>query len=141
MQCTAHKKNGNRCRLPPILGGNVCHKHGGSAPQVRRKAQERLNNSADRMAALLLKLATSAESEQVRLSAIKDALDRAGLTAKQAMLIEVLPWQRIIEGIVTEDPNAAPDKLFEALADEGRVIEAGDYDDEDQAAITYGPTR
>jgi hypothetical protein len=33
---------GEQCRLPPIRGGTVCHKHGGSAPQVRAAAGRRL---------------------------------------------------------------------------------------------------
>ena len=42
-QCTATgKASRKQCRQPAILGGTVCRKHGGSAPQVRRKANERL---------------------------------------------------------------------------------------------------
>ena len=42
--CTATSKtSGRRCVKPAILGGTVCIYHGGSAPQVRAKAQERLN--------------------------------------------------------------------------------------------------
>lgn len=37
-----HPKAGQRCELPPIRGGTVCHKHGGKAPQVVRAAQRRL---------------------------------------------------------------------------------------------------
>lgn len=33
----AHRKTG-RCKLPPIKGANVCHKHGASAPQVKAAA-------------------------------------------------------------------------------------------------------
>lgn len=29
------------CRLAPVRGAAVCHKHGGAAPQVKAKAQER----------------------------------------------------------------------------------------------------
>lgn len=41
-RCTRIKLNGDRCKLPPIRGGTVCRSHGGAAPQVRRKANERL---------------------------------------------------------------------------------------------------
>jgi hypothetical protein len=37
-RCEAHRKDGQPCRAPAIPGGNVCRRHGGSAPQVRRKA-------------------------------------------------------------------------------------------------------
>lgn len=41
-RCVYTKRNGERCKKSPILGGTVCHKHGGNAPQVRRKAAERM---------------------------------------------------------------------------------------------------
>lgn len=47
-QCTATAKStGERCKRDAIKGGEVCHVHGGSAPQVKKKAQERLNEMAD----------------------------------------------------------------------------------------------
>ena len=81
-QCTAHKKDGERCRRAPIKGGTVCPKHGGRAPQVRAAAQQRLLMATDNLMANLLKIATSGESEAVRLRATMDALDRAGLTER-----------------------------------------------------------
>jgi hypothetical protein len=41
-------------------------------------------------------------SESVRLSAIKDALDRGGVSAKSAVEVEVgppKPWEQIMEGL------------------------------------------
>lgn len=47
-QCTATAKStGERCKRDAIKGGNVCPVHGGSAKQVKEKAQERLNEMAD----------------------------------------------------------------------------------------------
>ena len=47
-QCTAKAKStGNQCKKDAIPGTNVCHVHGGNAPQVRKKAQERLDEMAD----------------------------------------------------------------------------------------------
>jgi len=43
MKCTAKaKRSGFQCKKDAILGGTVCQKHGGGAPQVKRKANERL---------------------------------------------------------------------------------------------------
>ena len=44
--CTAlAKSTGRRCRSSPIKGGTVCIKHGGAAPQVRAKANRRLQEA------------------------------------------------------------------------------------------------
>lgn len=36
--CAGHRRDGAPCGSAPIRGGRVCRMHGGSAPQVRRKA-------------------------------------------------------------------------------------------------------
>ena len=41
-RCTATSRSGDRCKHRPIRGGTVCATHGGSAPHVRAKANERL---------------------------------------------------------------------------------------------------
>jgi len=47
-QCTATAKTtGNRCQNASMKGTNVCRMHGGQAPQVQKKAQERLDDMAD----------------------------------------------------------------------------------------------
>lgn len=47
-QCTATgRATGERCRLSAIHGSTVCHKHGGSAPQVRAAAARRLQKQLD----------------------------------------------------------------------------------------------
>lgn len=38
-----------------MKGSVVCHKHGGAAPQVRRKAQERIMMAQDDAASLLVR--------------------------------------------------------------------------------------
>lgn len=46
-QCTGHTRSGRQCSNTPIIGGTVCRMHGGGAPQVKRKAQERLEDLID----------------------------------------------------------------------------------------------
>ena len=98
-RCTAHKKNGERCKNAARLGGTVCGFHGGRAPAVIAKARERLALAADRMARELLGIATGAESEAVKLAAVKDALDRAGLGAKTEVALELKPWEPILADV------------------------------------------
>lgn len=43
MRCSAKSiRSGSQCKKSAILGGTVCRNHGGAAPQVQRKARERL---------------------------------------------------------------------------------------------------
>src|SRR6476620_11003823 len=134
VRCKAHRKNGDQCRHAAMNGTTgVCRNHGGAAGQVRRKARLRLEMAADRMARELLGIATGAESEAVRLAAIRDALDRSGLAAKTAVEVEVSakPFELVFDKIASGPREPQPTALaaIESSRESDEVIE-GEYDDE-----------
>lgn len=101
-RCVAHKGNGDRCLKAAIKGATVCRTHGGATRHVRNAARVRLENAADLMAKKLLGIAISGESEAVRLNAIRDALDRAGLKAPSEVVLsqgEMKPYETVFESI------------------------------------------
>ncbi|WP_461418311.1 hypothetical protein [Gordonia sp. GN26] len=108
--CTARKTNGQPCTRIAIAGGNVCPAHGGLAPHIQAKARARLQSAADRMAKELLKIAVSDDApDNVKLAAIRDALDRAGLSSRTAVEVEVGPskgFEQVLEAMVTGGSRA-----------------------------------
>jgi hypothetical protein len=100
-RCTARRRNGESCQKVSIFGGSVCGTHGGRAPQVKRRARQRLDEAADLLARELLLLAKGAESETVQLGAIRDALDRVGLTGKSTVEVEhtLRPWEAVLASV------------------------------------------
>jgi hypothetical protein len=71
---------------------------------VKRKARQRIEEAADRMACELLRMATDGDvADSVKLAAIRDALDRAGLAAKNAVEVELgppKPYEQIFDRIM-----------------------------------------
>lgn len=101
-RCAGHKKTGERCKNAAILGSTVCRFHGGAARHVKAAARARLENAADLMAKQLLGIALTAESEGVKLAAIKDSLDRAGLRPPAEVVLsqgETKRYEEVFEGI------------------------------------------
>lgn len=81
-RCTATAKStGERCQRPAIKGGTVCYQHGGGAPQVQKKAQERLDRMADEVTADMQSMAEDLadayeDAELDEKLAIESALER-----------------------------------------------------------------
>jgi hypothetical protein len=86
--CTAKRSNGTPCKGQAISGSNVCRVHGGSAPQVKRRAEERLAALVDPAIAALSKLVRSKGLTNVKLQAARDILDRTGFKPKDTLVIE-----------------------------------------------------
>jgi hypothetical protein len=78
-RCTAKNRAGERCGKAPIKGGTVCVTHGGSAPQVRRKATLRLLELVDPAIGTLAREMVQADKSADRQRAANSILDRAGM--------------------------------------------------------------
>lgn len=99
--CSARRKNGTPCKRPPVAGTNVCRAHGGAAPQVKRKAQERLLEGVPKMLRTLHSLATDETiPPAVRLAAVRDWLDRAGIDRKIEVEITSSSFDQLLAGVV-----------------------------------------
>lgn len=125
-QCAGHKKNGERCKNAAILGGTVCKFHGGAAKHVRNAARVRLANAADRMARELLNMATADNvSDSVKLAAIRDALDRGGISVKAEIEVTAKPYESIFEQLTGGSREAhRSGSPPPALADQTRQLPA-----------------
>jgi hypothetical protein len=84
IRCNGTLQSGRRCRREAIDGSVVCEIHGGLAPQVRRRAAERVLLSADEAIQVIRSFISDPNAPAgVRLKAAQDIADRAGLAAVQ----------------------------------------------------------
>ena len=138
-RCQAHRQRDMEpCGRWAMQGSNVCAIHGGKAPQVLAKARERLVMAADRMAEALLDMADESSSEAVKLNAIRDALDRAGITSKQEVSLELKPWEMLLQDISgiarisREEHRANPGR---AIIDVDEVSQPDSQPDQPMSAV------
>lgn len=100
-RCKATNRQGQRCGKPAILGGTVCRMHGGAAPQVKNKAEERLRALEMPAITRIGQLIDQKEFPSVAYQASKDVLDR--LRGK--------PTEHV-EATVTNVANLSDDELM-----------------------------
>lgn len=109
--CSARRKNGTPCKRPPVAGASVCRAHGGAAPQVKRKAQERLLAGVPKMLRMLKELASDESvPPAVRLAAIRDWLDRAGIDRKIEVDVTTINFDVLVTGALAslDDDDERP---------------------------------
>ena len=125
IRCNATRPNGSRCKREAADGGVVCDQHGGAAPQVRRRAAERLIMTADRAAENLVRMMEDTEVPfGVRAKIAQDLLDRAGVIATQVHQIIPMtedPIMQFFEGIFSDPNNWEENPPQSAIED--RVID------------------
>jgi hypothetical protein len=89
------------------------------------------------MAKTLLGIASGGESEAVKLAAVKDALDRAGVPAKAEVAVELKPYEELLMGIV--GIATGPRRGQPALVDSTDVIDAELVDPDVEGDADIGP--
>jgi hypothetical protein len=77
-RCAAHNRQGGQCGHLAMRAQTVCRYHGGKNPHALANAEERLRALVHPAITGLAELIARADSDSVRLSAIKDVLDRTG---------------------------------------------------------------
>jgi hypothetical protein len=117
----------------------VCRAHGGAAPQVKRKAQERLLEGVPKMLRMLKELASNEDvPPAVRLAAIRDWLDRAGIDRKIEIDVKSSTFEEMVVGVLAEvrdEVEVANGPDYAARFDNGNLV-AGELVEEED---TYTP--
>ncbi len=122
--CKARKRNGDPCGMAPLAGSVVCRMHGGAAPQVLRKSQERIVMAQDDAAGNLVKwMQDESVPFSERRKCAEALLNRGGNAPGQRLEVSLdpAPWQQLIEGIVSEVPDGSMRPLG---ALDGEVVDA-----------------
>lgn len=119
-----HAKAGERCSKWSIAGHIKCVKHGGQIPNVKKhaaavveSARMRLLGMSDEAIDVLGDLIKPGTGDQIRLGAVKEILDRAGIV-KQAPDIQVEVNHRVDPAQVISDRLKAMRDRIEAPEDE-----------------------
>lgn len=87
-QCIAITASGKQCGKRANLGSTVCKWHGGNAPQVKAKAEDRLKTLGLMALGVMEELANLKAEPQVRFQAAKDLLNRARVGEGDALRVE-----------------------------------------------------
>jgi hypothetical protein len=136
VRCNGTRPNGSRCKREAEDGAVVCDQHGGVAPQVRRRAAERLIMTADQAAQILVRMMEDTEVPfGVRAKIAQDLLDRAGLIATQVHQIIPMtedPVMRFFEGAFSDPSNWEENPPQPAI--EERVIDRPDPGEPEEIA-------
>ena len=141
VRCNGTRPNGGRCKRDAEDGAVVCDQHGGGAPQVRRRAAERLIMTADQAAQMLVRIMEDTEVPfGVRAKIAQDLLDRAGLIATPVHQIIPMtedPIMRFFEEAFSDPKNWEENPPQPAI--EERVIDPEVEPDEDIEAELVEP--
>ena len=144
VRCKAKNRWGEQCRKWAMKGSVVCNKHGGAAPQVRRKAAERIAMAQDDAASLLIKFMADDEvpySERRRCA--EYLLNYENRNQVELML---KPYLQGIDGLIYETGKKPAEDIVDAeiVEEDHRGLPIGHSDlgdDEGDYDIANHPPR
>jgi hypothetical protein len=99
-KCKARNRFGEPCGNYPIEGAVVCRVHGGSAPQVKRKAHERIAMAQDDAASLLVQFMASDKvpfAERRRCAEFLLTYD-----TRNELKLHVAKWEGMVDEVFSE---------------------------------------
>ena len=123
-KCKARNRRGEPCGNFPVLGAVVCASHGAAAPQVKRKAAQRIAMAQDDAASLLVQF-MGAEEVPYR---IRERIAEFLLTYenRNEVLLTVAKWQQNLDDLIVDY-----DDIVDADVVEDAAIAADAYKDDD----------
>jgi hypothetical protein len=140
VRCKATNRWGEPCKNWAMKGAVVCNKHGGMAPQVKRRAQERIMMAQDDAASLLVRFLSDDGVPYAERRRCAQFLLTYENRNEVKLMLE--PWQEdlgdvvvsyefssedVIEGEVVEDePRAIPPSDHEYQAEVGALVDIAD---------------
>lgn len=121
---------GNRCARAAIKGGTVCRIHGGNLPGVKKAAQRRLAMAALPASQKLVWIALHKKgvADKDRIRALIEILDRAGVSGKTTIEVEVKPWEKVLRSIYAGMEGSGEEDVVDL--EEGEDYEIMDIDEE-----------
>lgn len=143
VRCTGIVRNGEReglrCNRWSIAGANVCLKHGGQLPNVRKAAEERVDalrrymiEHAEEAVETMFSLLKEGVENNVRLGAAKEIANIVGLKANADITVEVnhnvSPSEVIHERLAQIRERSIESKKKQQAAEEEDVFYAEEVD-------------
>lgn len=124
-RCSATvRSTGLQCKRAAIKGGSVCTTHGGNAPQVKKKAKERLLELVDPALAALHKVLANPDTEDaVKVRASLGILDRTGF--RPGLVVEHEPSDKWMDTLKASLGLGEADQLSTDDIEDDRSLGGG----------------
>lgn len=140
VRCTANASTtGERCKRWSIRGTTVCAKHGGQLPSVIEhsnavveSARMNLMGMAEDAVDVIRELLQPGTSEQVRLKAAENVLNRTGIKEAIEMKVEVTNAASPSEDILKKLEIMRERVIASQAEEEAELLDEGEYLDDEQ---------